>query len=205
MYGRAPLSGGAPEPVSLPNTGAILDWAGEPGSSATYLLTTAWTVPPRVIRYDAASNTTTIPAGCRPGSGLGGIEAREVEASATDGGPIPLSILHRRGLALDGSHPTLLIGYGSYGISLPPFFMPQMLAWYERGGVLAIAHMRGGGEKGDEWHQAGRLLNKENTIQDFIACAEYLISASYTRPALLAGEGGARVASPAVARSSGPA
>ncbi len=199
---RAPLSGGAPEPVSLPNTGAILDWAGEPGSSATYLLTTAWTVPPRVIRYDAASNTAS-DTGWLPPSAVdfSEIEAREVEAPATDGEQIPLSILHRRGLALDGSHPTLLIGYGSYGISLPPFFMPQMLAWYERGGVLAIAHMRGGGEKGDEWHQAGRLLNKENTIQDFIACAEYLISASYTRPALLAGEGGARAASPAVARS----
>ena len=68
--------------------------------------------------------------------------------------------------------------------------MPQMLAWYERGGVMAIAHMRGGGEKGDEWHQAGRLLNKENTIGDFIACAEYLVSEGYTQPGLLAGEGG---------------
>ena len=188
---RAPLTGGAPEPVSLPDTGAILDWAGEPGSSATYLLTTAWTAPPRVIRYDTASNSAS-DTGWLPPSAVdfSEIEAHEVEAPATDGEQIPLSILHRRGLALNGSHPTLLIGYGSYGISLPPFFMPQMLAWHERGGVLAVAHIRGGGEKGDEWHQAGRFLNKENTIQDFIACAEYLISAGYTRPALLAGEGG---------------
>ncbi len=187
---RAPLSGGAPEPVSLPNTGAILDWAGEPGSSVTYLLTTAWTVPPRVIRYDAASGSASDTGWLPPSMvDFSEIEAHEVEAPATDGEQIPLSILHRRGLALDGSHPTLLIGYGSYGISLPPFFMPQMLAWYERGGVMAVAHIRGGGENGDEWHQAGRFLKKENTILDFIACAEYLISAGHTQPALLAGEG----------------
>lgn len=187
---RAPLAGGAPEPVSLPDAGTILDWAGEPGSSVTYLLTTAWTVPPRVIHYDAASNSVNDTSWLPPSKvDFSEIEAHEVEAPAPDGERIPLSILHRKGLALDGTHPTLLIGYGSYGISLPPFFMPQMLAWYERGGALAVAHIRGGGEKGDEWHQAGRFLNKENTIQDFIACAEYLINTGYTQPALLAGEG----------------
>lgn len=187
---RAPLAGGAPEPVTLPETGAILDWAGEPGSAITYLLTTAWTVAPRILRYDATSNSVSDTGWLPPSSvDFREIEAHEVEASAPDGERIPLSMLHRKGIALDGSHPTLLIGYGSYGISLPPFFMPQMLAWYERGGVMAVAHIRGGGEKGDEWHQAGRLLKKENTIQDFIACAEYLVQAGYTRPERLAGEG----------------
>ncbi len=187
---RVPLAGGAPEPVSLPDTGAILDWAGEPGSGVVYLATTAWTTAPRILRYDTARNAAS-DTGWLPSSAVdfGEIEAHEVEATAPDGERIPLSIIHRKGLARDGSHPTLLIGYGSYGISLPPFYMPQMLAWYERGGVMAVAHIRGGGEKGDEWHQAGRLLNKENTIQDFIACAEYLIDQGYTRPALLAGEG----------------
>lgn len=188
---RVPLAGGAPEAVSLPDTGAILDWAGEPGSGVVYLATTAWTAAPRILRYDAASNTTSDTGWLPPSSvDFSEIEAEEVEAPAPDGERIPLSIIHRKGLARDGSHPTLLIGYGSYGILLPPFFMQQMLAWYERGGVMAIAHMRGGGEKGDEWHQAGRLLNKENTIGDFIACAEYLVSEGYTQPGLLAGEGG---------------
>ena len=188
---RAPRAGGAPEPVALPETGAILDWAGEPGSSVVYLATTAWTAAPRIIRYDTATNTASDTSWLPPSQvDFGEIEAREVEAPAADGERIPLSIIHRKGLALDSSHPTLLMGYGSYGISIPAFFMPQMMAWYERGGVLAIAHIRGGGEKGDEWHQAGRMLNKENTIQDFIACAEYLVTAGYTRPALLAGEGG---------------
>jgi prolyl oligopeptidase len=188
---RVPLAGGAPEAVSLPDTGAILDWAGEPGSSVVYLATTAWTAGPRILRYDTATDTASDTGWLPPSSvDFSEIEAYEVEAPAPDGERIPLSIIHRRGLARDGSHPTLLIGYGSYGISLPPFFMPQMLAWYERGGVMAVAHIRGGGEKGDEWHRAGRLLNKENTISDFIACAEYLISEGYTRPGLLAGEGG---------------
>ena len=188
---RVPLAGGAPEAVSLPDTGAILDWAGEPGSSVVYLATTAWTAAPRILRYDAVSNTVSDTGWLPPSSvDFNEIEAHEVEAPAPDGERIPLSIIHRKGLALDSSHPTLLIGYGSYGISFPPFFMPQMLAWYERGGVMAMAHMRGGGEKGDEWHQAGRLLNKENTIGDFIACAEYLVGEGYTQPGLLAGEGG---------------
>ena len=188
---RVPRAGGALEPVPLPETGAILDWAGEPGSSVVYLATTAWTAAPRILRYDTATNTASDTGWLPPSQvDFSQIEAHEVEAPAPDGERIPLSILHRKGLAPDGAHPTLLMGYGSYGISIPPFFMPQMLAWYERGGVLAVAHIRGGGEKGDEWHQAGRMLQKENTIQDFIACAEHLVNAGYTRPALLAGEGG---------------
>jgi prolyl oligopeptidase len=188
---RAPLAGGAPEAVLLPDAGAILDWAGEPGSGVVYLSTTAWTAAPRILRYDAAADLVSDTGWLPPSSvDFSEIEAEEVEAPAPDGERIPLSIIHRKGLSRDGSHPTLLIGYGSYGISLPPFFMPQMLAWYERGGMMAIAHMRGGGEKGDEWHQAGRLLNKENTIGDFIACAEYLVNEGYTQPGLLAGEGG---------------
>ena len=188
---RVPRAGGVPEPVSLPETGAILDWAGEPDSPIVYLLTSAWTVSPRVLRYDVASNAVSDTGWLPPSTvDFNEIESHEVEVPAPDGERIPLSIIHRKGLVLDGSHPTLLTGYGSYGISFPPFFMPQMLAWYERGGVMAFAHIRGGGEKGDAWHQAGRLLNKENTIQDFITCAEYLVNAGYTRPERLAGEGG---------------
>ncbi len=187
---RVPLAGGTPEPVSLPETGAITQWAGEPGSGVVYLLTAAWTSAPRVLRYDATTNTSSDTGWLPPANvDFHTIEAHEVEAPAADGERIPLSIIHRTGLERDGSHPTLLIGYGSYGISIPPFFFPQMLAWYERGGVLAVAHIRGGGEKGDEWHQAGRFLKKENTIQDFIACAEYLVNEGYTRPERLAGEG----------------
>ena len=89
-----------------------------------------------------------------------------------DGTWIPLSIVYRRGLELDGSNPTLLDGYGAYGDSSDPAFDPTYLAWLERGGVLAFAHVRGGGEYGNDWHKAGQKLTKPNTWRDFIACAE---------------------------------
>jgi prolyl oligopeptidase len=187
---RVGLSGGAPEPVPLPVEGHATEWAHEPGSPEVLLQLTSWTMSPRVYRYHADRGTLE-DTGWRPPSPVdfSAIESHEVEAPAPDGTMIPLSIIHRKGLALDGSNPTLLTGYGSYGLSITPAFTPQMLAWYERGGVYAVAHMRGGGERGDGWHQAGRMLNKERTIGDFIACAEFLIAQGYTRPARLAGEG----------------
>ena len=118
-----------------------------------------------------------------------GIESEEVKAKAPDGTMVPLSIIHKRGLQRDGSHPTLLHGYGSYGITYDPGFDPSSLAWLERGGVVAVAHVRGGGEYGDDWHNGGRKATKMNTITDFIACAQYLIDQKYTAPRHLAGEG----------------
>jgi prolyl oligopeptidase len=125
-----------------------------------------------------------------PAVDFSAIVAHELHAPAADGTMIPLSIIHREGLQRDGANPTLLLVYGSYGMVLSPAFLPELLAWYERGGVLAVAHVRGGGEYGRAWHEAGRLLNKERTIGDFIACAEFLIDQGYTRPGRLAGMGG---------------
>ena len=114
----------------------------------------------------------------------------EVKAKSYDGTLVPLSIVYKKGLKLNGRNPTLLEGYGSYGITLDPFFDPKMIAWFERGGVFAVAHVRGGGEYGEDWHLAGKLLTKPNTWKDFIACAEYLINQKYTTTARLAIEGG---------------
>ncbi len=118
------------------------------------------------------------------------LESVEVKAKSYDGTLIPLSIVYRKGLKLDGSNPTLLEGYGAYGITLDPFFDPKYIAWFERGGVFAVAHVRGGGEYGEDWHLAGKLLTKHNTWKDFIACAEYLINQKYTSTSRLAIEGG---------------
>jgi prolyl oligopeptidase len=112
-----------------------------------------------------------------------------VKVEGQDGTLVPLSIIYRRGLRLDGSNPVLLNGYGAYGSSLNPFFDAMNLAWLEQGGVLAFAHVRGGGEYGNDRHEAGQKLTKPNTWHDFIACAEYLIEKQYTSPAHLAGEG----------------
>ncbi len=106
-----------------------------------------------------------------------------------DGTLIPLSIVHKKGIDLDGSHPTILRGYGAYGLLLEPVFDPTSVAWVEHGGVLAIAHIRGGGEYGEDWHRAGFKLTKTNTIFDFIACAQYLVDAHYTSPSYLAANG----------------
>src|SRR3984957_2083518 len=96
---------------------------------------------------------------------------------------VPLSNIHKRGLVLDGSHPTWLEGYGAYGITLDPQFSPILLAFFERGGISAVAHVRGGGEYGEDWHLAGQKLTKQHTIDDMGAAAEYLSEHKYSSPA----------------------
>jgi prolyl oligopeptidase len=121
---------------------------------------------------------------------MSGVEAHETEYSSHDGILVPISIMHRKGLDVNGRNPTLLQAYGSYGISLSPTYRPSMLAWLERGGVWAVAHIRGGGENGKEWHLGGHMETRENTIADFIAAAHFLIEQRYTSPEYLAGRGG---------------
>jgi prolyl oligopeptidase len=116
--------------------------------------------------------------------------ATEVRAQASDGTLIPLSIVHRKGLTLDGTNPTIVYGYGAYGISQRPFFRPTWLPWFDRGGVLAVAHVRGGGEFGQEWYKAGFQATKPNTWRDAIACAEWLVAHKYTSPAKMSIMGG---------------
>ena len=102
---------------------------------------------------------------------------------------VPFSIVYKRGLRMDGSNPTLLNGYGAYGITIDPFFDPKLLAWLNKGGIYAVAHVRGGGVYGEDWHRWGMKLTKPNTWRDFIACAEYLVDHKFTSSSKLAGEG----------------
>jgi prolyl oligopeptidase len=131
----------------------------------------------------ATAMRTTSPAD------LSGFEVVRDEAVSRDGTRIPMSIIRPRGVALDGSNPTLLYGYGGYGLSLEPSFDPVLLAWLEQGAVYAVAHVRGGGEFGDAWHLAGNLTRKQNVFDDFIACAEHLIASGYTNADRLAIQG----------------
>ena len=122
---------------------------------------------------------------------MSSIETASVKVKSHDGVMVPLVILYKRGLKRDGSNQTLLDGYGAYGINnTEPFFVSNYLPWLERGGVLGLAGVRGGGEYGEEWHVAGKEKTKPNTWKDFIACAEYLIREKYTSPAHLSGLGG---------------
>jgi prolyl oligopeptidase len=121
---------------------------------------------------------------------LGDIEVRREFATSKDGTKIPLNILSRKRMKRDGNNPTLLYGYGGYGISMSPNFDFTRRLWFDRGGVYVVANIRGGGEFGEEWHKAGNLTKKQNVFDDFAAAAEYLIKEKYTSPEKLAIQGG---------------
>lgn len=184
-------TGATPEPIVLPYDGSIGLYAADVRASGVVFELSGWTKANRFYEYDPKTKNV-VDTKLRPPALFDNpedIESQEVKVLAQDGMLIPLSIVYRRGLKLDGSNPVLLNGYGAYGSSLDPNFDPVNLAWLERGGVLAFAHVRGGGEFGDDWHKAGQKLTKPNTWHDFIACAEYLIEKKYTSPVRLAGEG----------------
>src|SRR5690606_3712658 len=109
-------------------------------------------------------------------------EARQVFATSRDGTKVPVFLVHRRGLKPDGNLPTLLYGYGGFNIPITPSFSVASQVWMEMGGVNAVAVLRGGGEYGKPWHEAGQKHNKHNVFDDFIAAAQWLIDNNYTRP-----------------------
>jgi prolyl oligopeptidase len=146
--------------------------------------------PVTILRYDAPGNRVEMLFSPPINFDFQHYETRQVFVQSKDGARIPMFLVHRRGIPLDGSHRTLLYGYGGFNIALTPVFSISRLAWLEVGGVLAVANLRGGGEYGEEWHRAGMLENKQNVFDDFIACAEYLIAEGYTTPKKLAIQGG---------------
>ncbi|MDF3034996.1 MAG: family peptidase [Paucimonas sp.] len=185
---RIPYDGKEPEAIPLPVDGSIRELAGDPSQPGAMIRLESWTTSPRYLRV--AANETKDSGLMKPSPvSFSGIESRRVMVESHDGVMVPLSLLYKKGIQLDGSNPAILYGYGAYGISIDPAFSPLRLAWLERGGVYAVAHVRGGGEFGEEWHAGAHILNKSNTIKDFIACAEYLIRQGYTSPAKLASIG----------------
>src|SRR5580765_1181525 len=167
--------GAALEPLPLPDqypSGTIASAA--PDVDGVLIQTAAWTRAGRTYAYDPAqkscADTRLNPIG--KFDALPGFESVEVMVAGHDGVKIPLSIVYKSGLKLDGSNPTLLTGYGAYGLSRNVQYQPATIAWLERGGVYAVAHVRGGGEYGEEWHRAGQKQTKPNTWKDFISCAE---------------------------------
>jgi prolyl oligopeptidase len=121
---------------------------------------------------------------------FGDIEVVREMVPSKDGTKVPLSVLRKKGMRFNGENPTILSGYGGYNISMEPRFDPSTRVWFDQGGVLAIANLRGGGEFGEDWHLAGNLTNKQNVFDDFAACAEFLIRSNYTKPSKLAIRGG---------------
>lgn len=186
---RLSYEGGRVESAKLPFEGAVQTLFANPTERGAWLELTSWTKSPlwyQLSEQGEPQDTHIVP----PSSvDFSTIVSEEVKAKSADGTMVPLSIIHQRGMAIDGSHPTWLMGYGAYGITYDPAFHPTWLAFLERGGVFAVAHVRGGGEYGEDWHNGGRKLTKQHTIDDFLACAQYLIENKYTSTAKLAGEG----------------
>ncbi len=178
------------EPVAVGQGLSVADISVTPTEPGALVHVVSWTTSPRFLKYDPKSKAAT-ETGIQPPLPIdtSAYEAEEVKAQSADGTMIPLSIIHSKNLARDGNHPTHLIGYGAYGISFDAYFDPVWLAWLERGGVIAIAHVRGGGEYGEDWYRAGYKLTKQHTMDDFIASAQYLIDHKYTSPQRLSGEG----------------
>ncbi len=189
---RVDYKGGAPRPIKLPYDGAgFIGWTDSQTDGLLFGLI-SWTKSETFFAFDprtqTAADTTLVPP---IPIDLSSIETASVKVKSHDGVMVPLVILYQRGLKRDGTNPTLLDGYGAYGITnTEPFFATGFLPWLERGGVIAMAGVRGGGEYGEEWHLAGKEKTKPNTWKDFIACAEYLINEKYTSAAHLSGMGG---------------
>lgn len=189
---RIPYRHGAKiEQVTIPFNGNASLFGTDPRVPGTLLLVNSWTRAYRIYAYDPKTrktdNTRLQPAGAY--DHFSNVEEEEVRVKSHDGVLVPLSIVHPKNMKRDGSNPTLLYGYGAYGRSQSPEFDFPRLAWFERGGIYATCHVRGGGEFGEEWHDAGKRQTKSNTWLDFIACAQYLIDKKYTSPLNLGGEG----------------
>ena len=184
------LSGTPVHDVQLPALGAIVSWSARRSQPDVFLAFSSFTYPTTILRHTVGTGATTIWRQPRVAFDPGDFDTTQVFFPSKDGTRIPAFIVHRRGLTRDGSHRTYLYGYGGFDISLTPAFSPALIAWMERGGVFVQANLRGGGEYGQAWHDAGRLRNKQNVFDDFIAAAEYLILERYTCPPRLAIGGG---------------
>jgi len=168
---------------------SVAEISATPTEPGALIHVVSWTTSPKWMRYDPKSKTADTRIQPPLPIDTSAYESVEVKAKSADGTMIPLSIIRSKNITLDGNRPTHLIGYGAYGISFDPYFDPVWLAWLERGGVIALAHVRGGGEYGEEWYRAGYKLTKQHTMDDFIAGAQYLIENKYTNPQRLSGEG----------------
>jgi prolyl oligopeptidase len=180
---------GAQTAVALPYTGSINAIATDARESGVTFGLTGWTHS--LLYYAAAADGTVADTHLKPLANvdMSPYTSSEVLARSADGTMVPLSIVYRKGLVRDGSHPAYLEGYGAYGITLEPAFSSTRVAWLERGGVFAVCHPRGGGWYGEAWHRAGMIATKPHTWQDFIACGRWLVAHKYTSSAHLAGEG----------------
>ncbi|MBB6097673.1 prolyl oligopeptidase [Deinobacterium chartae] len=176
--------------ITLPTLGSVTDLNSRQGNAEVFFGFASFLFPARGYRLDLISDDVEVLPSSGPDFDPEAFETRQLFARSKDGTRVPMFVVHRKDLELNGQNPTLLYGYGGFNIALTPSFSITRLPWLEAGGVLVIANLRGGGEYGEEWHQAGTVHRKQNVFDDFIACAEHLIREGYTSPQHLAIQGG---------------
>ena len=182
--------GGGVREVSLPTLGSVFGAGAEWDGNELFYGFSSYTVPPRVHRVDLETGRQDLWLGVDADVDPSRFEVRQVAVRSKDGTEVSMFLVHRTGLEREGTNPVYLTGYGGFNISMTPTFSRSLLLWLECGGVVAIPNIRGGGEYGEGWHQAGMLDRKQNSFDDFIAAAEWLIAERYTTPARLAAAGG---------------
>jgi len=176
--------------VGFPGIGSAEGFGGKATDKETFYAFTGFTTPTTIYRYDMTTGKSTIFRQPKVDFNPADYETKQVFYKSKDGTKVPMFITHKKGLKLDGNNPTYLYGYGGFNISLSPAFSVSNLVWMEMGGVYAQPNLRGGGEYGEEWHQGGMKLRKQNVFDDFIAAAQWLIDNKYTSTPKLAIGGG---------------
>ncbi|MBS9863684.1 S9 family peptidase [Vibrio alginolyticus] len=176
--------------VELPGEGTAYGLAGKKEETTLYYTFTNYVTPPTIFSFDVESGESTLFQESKAPFARSEYESKQVFYTSKDGTQVPMIISYKKGIALDGSAPTMLYGYGGFNISLTPMFSGNVANWLELGGIYAVANLRGGGEYGKAWHNAGTQQQKQNVFDDFIAAAEYLIENDYTSSERLAIRGG---------------
>lgn len=176
--------------VPLPSIGSASGIGGWNTDSYSFYDFSSFTYPMCIYRYDITTGKSEVFRKATPNANVDDFETEQVFYTSKDGTKIPMFLVHKKGIKLDGSHPTLLYAYGGFGVSSTPYFSNTKIILYENDGVFAMPNIRGGGEYGEKWHKGGNLLNKQNCFDDFIAAAEYLIEKKYTSKEKLAINGG---------------
>ena len=180
---RIDYRSGKIDSVSMPLTGAASLFHADNDGDGFLLALRGWTTPAKAWRYDSKDRSMhTLGQDQTSPADYSMIQISETEVTSQDGTRVPLTVLHRKDAVLDGNHRAILWGYGSYGLSQVPVFNPIRLEWVKHGNIFAYAHVRGGGEKGEAWHQAGKGPNKHKGVEDFIASVEALSKLGYSRP-----------------------
>ncbi len=184
------LHGKLEDEIPLETLGTVAGFEGKRKDQFTFYTLTSFTYPATIYKYDISTKTSSLFRKTEVDFDPDDYVTKQVFYPSKDGTKIPMFIIHKKGIPLNGNNATLLYGYGGFNISINPSFSPSKLLWLEQGGVYAVANIRGGSEYGEEWHKAGMRLNKQNVFDDFIAAAEYLIANKYTNPSKLAIQGG---------------